>query len=97
MRLAARPLGEWLAAAPERQGRSARAFESPHASLGLVQCEVVVGLQVQPELWSCAECLCEQPCGVGSDTALAPDDLVDVLHRDADVLAKGNLGDLETG
>jgi len=45
--------------------------------------QVVGGLEVHPEIRGGAEGLGQQPCGVGGDAALATDQLVQPLNRDA--------------
>jgi hypothetical protein len=52
-------------------------------------------LKVEPELGRGAEGLGEEPGGLGCDTPLAPDKLVDSLDRNADVLRESYLSSAE--
>jgi hypothetical protein len=52
----------------------------------------VCRLEVEPELGGGAEGLGEQPSGLGCDTPLAPNELVDSLNRNTNVLRESYLG-----
>ena len=54
-----------------------------------------MGLQVEPEARAGLERLGEFPCRVGGDAALAAHDLVDPLHRDAEMGGERHLRNLE--
>jgi hypothetical protein len=49
-------------------------------------------LEIEPELGGGAERMGEQPGGLGCDTSLAPNELVDSLDRNANVLRESDLG-----
>jgi hypothetical protein len=55
--------------------------------------EIVVGLEVGPELGAGPESLSQEPGSFGSDTTLAANKLVDALDRDTNVLGESHLCD----
>ena len=67
--------------------------ESGHAFARPGDREVVVALQVDPELRGGTQGLAEQPSGLRRYSALATNNFVDALHRNTDVLGKLNLRD----
>ena len=42
--------------------------------------QIMDGLQVHPEFWSCAKCLRKAPGGIGSDAAFAALNFIDALQ-----------------
>lgn len=59
--------------------------------MGSLHHEIVVGLQVDPELRSRVEGLGEKPSGLRGDPPLPTNDLVDPLDRDREVRGQGYL------
>src|SRR5688572_30456493 len=62
---------------------------------GLVRGEVVVTLQIQPELGRSVEGLGKEPGRLGRDAALRLDDLVDALQRNLQVRGQAHLRDVQ--
>jgi hypothetical protein len=81
---------EFIPMPPGPGVRSSRGAMSPDplggfaAELSAGELEVVVRLQVQPELRAVAEVEAEAERGVGADPAPAVDDLGDAVRRDTD-------------
>lgn len=53
----------------------------------------MIGLQVEPKLGRGSQRLGEQPRSLRRHAALAPDELVDALHWDAQMSGKRDVGD----
>ena len=74
-----------------RPWRSPGSSESGDGLLGASRDEIVIRLQVDPELRSRAESLGKKPGSLRGDPSLAPDQLVDALNGCPDVSRKGHL------
>lgn len=55
----------------------------------------MLGLKVEPELWSRPERTGEQPRGLWCDATLAPNEFVDPLDRNIEVFCQRDLSDAE--
>jgi hypothetical protein len=62
-------------------------------AVGTVEDEVVIRLQVDPELGRGVERLSQEPGGLGSHAPLASHDLVDPLDGDFEVVGEPDLGE----
>src|SRR3569623_1015203 len=57
--------------------------------------QVVIGLQVHPELWRGAQLVGKEPRRLRSDATLPVDDFVDALNGNAELLGELRLRDLQ--
>src|SRR5690349_3867597 len=93
------PARIWLAPCPSGLGASSdlERLDGVELRLDLVlfDVQVVLILQIEPELGGGAEVLAQAQGRVGSDRALAMHDLVDPARRHANADCKPVLGDLE--
>ena len=78
-----------------RRFRELRAAGNFRRALALHPADVVIGLEVQPELRGGAEILAEADRGIDRDRACAADDFVDAARRNADVLGQAVFGDAQ--
>jgi len=80
------------AASPCWAARLRRSPKTGHTICGPTLRKVVGGLEIQPELGGRIEGLSEKPRGLGRHTATPPDEFIDALQRNTEVLSQSNLG-----
>lgn len=85
----------WVDESRRSSRASGSSFKASYGSAWLAAREVIVRLEIQPQVWRRAESSREQPCGFGGDSSASACDFVDPLERDPDVRSERDLCDAE--
>ena len=81
-----------LAGSSPPHDTSSRSTKPSNSLFRAIDGQVKVGLQVDPELRRCPKRLREKPGRSRGDSSLAPNELIDALHGDPDMLGERHLG-----